>query len=79
MLGGADCVCSAGEIHFAGVSRILDSQHLDAAAAGTRTLYDLGSGCGRLCVQAFLQFPNLERVVGVEVSLNQCTGSLSVT
>lgn len=57
-----------GEILFNGVSRIMDSAHLDAAAPGTRVLYDLGSGCGRLCVQVFLQFPNLERVVGVEVS-----------
>ena len=45
----------------------MDSAHLDAAAPGTRVLYDLGSGCGRLCVQVFLQFPNLEKVVGVEV------------
>jgi hypothetical protein len=53
---------------FNGVSRIMDPQHLDAGAPGTRTLYDLGSGCGRLCAQVFLQFPNLDRVVGVEVS-----------
>lgn len=59
---------SAGEILFNGVSRIMDPQHLNAGASGTRSLFDLGSGCGRLCVQVFLQFPNLVRVVGVEVS-----------
>jgi predicted RNA methylase len=58
----------AGEILFNGVSRIMDPQHLDSGAPGTRTLYDLGSGCGRLCVQVFLQFTNLDKVVGVEVS-----------
>ena len=62
------CLCSrAGEILFNGVSRIMDSLHLHAGASGTRTLFDLGSGCGRLCVQVFLQFPNLDKVVGVEV------------
>jgi predicted RNA methylase len=57
---------SSGEILFSGVTRILDPSHLDGATV--RTLYDLGSGCGRLCVQAFLQFNNIERVVGVEVN-----------
>jgi tRNA1(Val) A37 N6-methylase TrmN6 len=56
---------SAGEILYSGVSRILDTSHLDASNACT--LFDLGSGCGRLCMQAFLQFKNLDRVVGVEV------------
>jgi hypothetical protein len=57
-----------GEIHFNGVTRLLDSAHLNAADVNTKSLYDLGSGCGRLCVQAFMQFPNLERVVGVELT-----------
>ena len=64
----------AGEILFNGVSRIMDSQHLNAGAPGTRSLFDLGSGCGRLCVQVFLQFPNLVRVVGVEVSTRLTSG-----
>lgn len=55
----------AGEILFTGVTRVLDRQHLNGETA--RSLVDLGSGCGRLCVQAFLQFPNIEQVLGVEV------------
>jgi len=45
---------------------MLDEDHLDAASA--RVLFDLGMGCGRLCMQAFLQYPNLSEVVGVELS-----------
>lgn len=67
-----------GEILFNGVTRILDADHMNAASA--RTLYDLGSGCGRLCVQAFLQFPNLERVVGVELtSVRSKVGFIALT
>lgn len=71
------CLSPPGEILFDGVSRILDSAHLDAANA--RTLYDLGSGCGRLCVQAFLQFTNLETVIGVEVRYHQEEGVAPVS
>jgi len=31
-------------------------------------LVDLGAGCGRLCMQVFLQFPNIQRVLGVELA-----------
>lgn len=69
---------TAGEILFNGVSRIMDPQHLNAGAPGTRSLFDLGSGCGRLCVQVFLQFPNLVRVVGVEVSTSLTSGGCTL-
>ena len=55
-----------GEVLPAGVSKMLDEDHLDAASA--RVMFDLGMGCGRLCMQAFLQFVNLREVVGVELS-----------
>jgi predicted RNA methylase len=31
-----------------------------------RTLVDLGSGLGKLAMQAFLSYPNLSRVIAVE-------------
>jgi hypothetical protein len=49
-----------------GVTRILDASHLNAG--GARTLYDLGCGNGKLALQALLQYPNLNLVVGVELS-----------
>jgi hypothetical protein len=38
-----------------------DAKHLDAAHA--TSLVDLGAGVGKLVLQAFLQFPNLQSVV----------------
>lgn len=55
-----------GEILPIGVSRALDEQHLNAYNACV--LYDLGSGCGKLAIQAFLQFSNLQYVCGIELS-----------
>ena len=54
------CDLLYGEVLPAGVSRMLDARHLDASKADT--LYDLGSGLGKLVMQAFLQFPNLKKV-----------------
>ena len=48
-------------------SHSLDARHLDAARASS--VYDLGCGTGKVALQAFLQFPNLKRVYGVELSL----------
>jgi len=56
-----------GEILPSGVSKLLDSRHLDAA--GATSVYDLGMGLGKLALQAYLEFPNLEKVVGVELSV----------
>ena len=55
-----------GEVLPEGVSRMFDSEHLDLMTA--RTVYDLGSGLGKLAMQAFLQFPHLDWVCGVELA-----------
>eukprot|EP00629_Pelagomonadales_sp_RCC1024_P015265 CAMPEP_0119273108 /NCGR_PEP_ID=MMETSP1329-20130426/9716_1 /TAXON_ID=114041 /ORGANISM="Genus nov. species nov., Strain RCC1024" /LENGTH=372 /DNA_ID=CAMNT_0007273281 /DNA_START=192 /DNA_END=1307 /DNA_ORIENTATION=+ len=55
-----------GELLPRGVNKALDARHLDAARAAT--LFDLGMGTGKVAMQAFLQFPNLKRVQGVELS-----------
>lgn len=41
-------------------------RHLNAAKA--ETVYDLGMGTGKVAMQVFLQFPNLSRVYGIELS-----------
>ena len=55
-----------GEVLPEGVSRMFDSDHLDLNSA--RTVYDLGSGLGKLAMQAYLQFPHLDWVCGVELA-----------
>ena len=55
-----------GEVLPEGVSRMFDSEHLDLMTA--RTVYDLGSGLGKLAMQAFLQYPHLDWVCGVELA-----------
>ena len=55
-----NCSLLFGEVLPDGVSKMLDSDHLDASNA--TVLYDLGMGCGRLCMQAFLEYPNLDLV-----------------
>ena len=60
-----------GEVLFEGAAKLFDSQHLNAEK-GT-VLVDLGSGVGKLALQAFLQFPNLSKVVGVELSPSRVT------
>jgi len=54
-----------GELTFSGVNKMCDAKHLDAA--GATVCYDLGMGLGRMIIQVFLQFPNLKKVVGVEL------------
>ncbi len=49
-----------------GVTTALGADVLNAAKA--TTLYDLGCGQAKLVLQAFLEYPNLQRVVGVELS-----------
>ena len=58
-----------GEILYPGVRTLLNPQHLGAAQAST--LYDLGMGCGRLILQSFLEYPNLQRVVGIELAYSR--------
>ena len=55
-----------GELLPRGVNKALGSKHLKATTA--RTLFDLGMGTGKVVIQAFLQFRNLEYVYGVELS-----------
>lgn len=58
-----------GEILASGVTKLLDGDHLDASNA--QVLYDLGMGVGKLCLQAFLQFPSLRLVLGVELAYSR--------
>lgn len=55
-----------GEVLPSGVHRMMDDDHLRAGSAAV--LFDLGAGLGKLAVQCFLQYPNLRRVVGVELA-----------
>jgi len=58
-----------GELLPHGVTIALDRAHLDASTA--RTLYDFGMGTGKLALQAFLQYPSLKRVVGIEIAFSR--------
>ena len=58
-----------GELLPRGVNRSLGALALNAADADV--LFDLGMGTGKVAVQAFLQFPTLSRVYGVEISLGR--------
>jgi len=55
-----------GELLPEGVTKMFDQEHLRAASS--KILYDLGMGCGKLILQAFEEFPALEKVVGVELA-----------
>eukprot|EP01006_Ploeotia_vitrea_P006826 TRINITY_DN14947_c0_g1_i1.p1 TRINITY_DN14947_c0_g1~~TRINITY_DN14947_c0_g1_i1.p1 ORF type:complete len:530 (-),score=171.74 TRINITY_DN14947_c0_g1_i1:54-1466(-) len=58
-----------GEVRPEGVVRLLDADHLDVQNASI--LFDLGSGVGKLALQAFLQFDNLRAVIGVELAYSR--------
>ena len=58
-----------GEVLPVGATKLFDQEHL--ALADARSLCDLGSGLGKLALQAFLQFPNLRRVFGCELSASR--------
>lgn len=49
--------------------KLLDDDHLRAGRADV--LVDMGSGTGKLCMQAFLTYTNLTRVVGIELSASR--------
>lgn len=55
-----------GELLPRGVNKALGPARLDAASS--KTLVDLGMGTGKVCIQAFIQFPSLEHVFGVELA-----------
>lgn len=58
-----------GEVLPRGCNKLLDAEHLNAA--GCRSLYDLGMGIGKFALQAFVQYPNLETVVGIELAYSR--------
>ena len=60
------CDLLYGEVLPEGVSRMFDTEHLDLNSA--RTVYDLGSGLGKLAMQAYLQYGHLDWVCGVELA-----------
>jgi len=53
-----------GEVLDSGVFKML----YNLGAIKKRRLHDLGMGTGKLLIQAFLSFPNLDTCVGVELS-----------
>ena len=58
-----------GELLPRGVNKALGTKHLHAA--NCKTLFDMGMGIGKVVLQAFLQFRNLEFVYGVELSVGR--------
>jgi hypothetical protein len=54
-----------GEVLPHGVSKIFDMDHLQGAKA--RVFYDLGSGPGKMALQAWFEFPNIDKIVAVEL------------
>ncbi len=54
-----------GEVLPEGVCKLLDDHHLDAGHA--ERMVDLGCGFGKLVLQAFLTYPNLISVTGIEL------------
>ena len=62
-----------GECLPIGATKLFDADHLHARSA--TSLCDLGSGLGKLAIQAFLQFPNLTRVFGCELSSSRFSKS----
>jgi hypothetical protein len=55
-----------GEILPEGVTKIFDSKHLDINNA--KIVMDLGMGLGKVLVQAYLQYPHVDELIGVEIS-----------
>jgi hypothetical protein len=56
-----------GEIYSDGVEKIFDKQHMRAGDSDCDTVADMGMGCGKVLMQAALQFPNVKRMTGVEL------------
>jgi len=57
-----------GELLPSGVSKALGPERLQAGLVEGGIVLELGMGTGKICLQVFLQCPNLARVVGVELS-----------
>jgi hypothetical protein len=58
-----------GEVLPAGITKLLSSDYLGACRA--QVLFDLGMGVGKFVLQAFLQYPNLKYVCGVELAASR--------
>ena len=52
-----------------GITKLLSYDYLCAGRA--QVLFDLGMGVGKLVLQAFLQYPNLKYVCGVELAISR--------
>ena len=58
-----------GELLPRGANKAFGVRHLHCSDA--KVLFDLGMGAGKVAVQAFVQFRNLEYVYGVELSVGR--------
>eukprot|EP01084_Bolivina_argentea_P287672 493618_1 len=56
------------ELYTSSVSQLLDCKHLNTASA--LSLHDLQCGTATIALQAFLSYPNLRRVFGIEQNKN---------
>jgi len=56
-----------GELLPRGINKAICPGRLEGHHASV--IYELGMGIGKVAMQCFLQFPNLERVYGVELSV----------
>jgi len=63
------CSLLYGEIHPEGLNRAVDEDHLDITTK--KTVYDLGMGTGKSIIRLFLEYKNITRAVGVELSLSR--------
>ena len=66
-----------GELLPRGANKAFGPAHLHVADA--RALFDLGMGAGKVAVQAFVQYRNLDYVYGVELSAGRCGGAWTRT
>ena len=57
-----------GELLPRGANKAFGQSHLQCADPCTKVLFDLGMGTGKIAIQAFLQYRNLEYVYGIELS-----------
>jgi hypothetical protein len=56
-----------GELLTVGVSKAMDADRLDMHNPNTKIALELGMGTGKVAMQCFLECPNLERVIGIEL------------
>mmetsp|Transcript_163883 Transcript_163883/g.520925 ORF Transcript_163883/g.520925 Transcript_163883/m.520925 type:complete len:294 (-) Transcript_163883:14-895(-) len=62
-----DVAYEGRQVHQDGLTKLLGPRGLDIEGRGSKCLLELGSGRGRLALQAFLQYPGLRTVVAVEL------------